>query len=312
MKKISFIIAIIVFISNLSHSVENNNSYDYGFKMYKSGYYQKALEIWMPLANDGNVEAQHMIGMIYVSDQSAMKDYSKAMIWFRKAAQHGYVSSQYMIGYMYEFGQNGRPDYSKALKWYLKAAENGDTYSQYKTGMLYFNGFMIKKDLSKAYKWLKKAAEKGEHHAQYKLGNMYADGVYVKQDKNEARIWFRKAADQGNLSAKKALGKKIRCVIHVYGDTPYKGEGCELKLMIRHDIDSTKIDNIARWNLGDIVIFDKLGRISKKYNIKDRSIYSVNGYDNISKQYEFHYIRKIGPKENIRDIINYYSDASNQ
>ena len=45
-------------------------------------------------AEEGDVEAQNKLGMIYYNGEGVPKDYTEAIKWYRKAAEQGYAKSQ--------------------------------------------------------------------------------------------------------------------------------------------------------------------------------------------------------------------------
>ena len=123
---------------------------------------------------------------------------------FLKAAQNGDEEAQYILGVLYD--SYGSPDYYlKAAEWYLKAAQNGYAAAQYKIGWMYENDFCFNKDDNKAADWYLKAAKNGDAEAQYKVGWMFENDFCVMQDYDKAAEWYQKAADQEHEKAKEAL-----------------------------------------------------------------------------------------------------------
>ena len=48
-----------------------------------------------------------------------------AVNWYRKAAEQGNADAQYMLGVAYMSGDGVVQDEAEAMKWYRKAAEQG-------------------------------------------------------------------------------------------------------------------------------------------------------------------------------------------
>ena len=119
-------------------------------------------------AEQGNSQAQYLLGMICI------KDYKK---------------------------------FEEAVYWYKKAAVQGNIEAQFELSGMYFHGVGTKQNYSEAYKWCKLAAERGSIVAQYDLGVYYLKGKGTEKDYKLAVKWFRKAASQGNEAATKALQK---------------------------------------------------------------------------------------------------------
>jgi len=54
------------------------------------------------------------------------QDFTEAFKWFRLAADQGNVDGQAWIGVMYYHGESVAVDDSEAMKWFKKAADQGD------------------------------------------------------------------------------------------------------------------------------------------------------------------------------------------
>ena len=53
------------------------------------GDYATALQLWMPLADQGDASIQALVGFMYYSGQGVPQAYVKALKWYRKAADQG-------------------------------------------------------------------------------------------------------------------------------------------------------------------------------------------------------------------------------
>src|SRR5437764_6632081 len=81
-----------------------------------------ALRLIHPLADQGNADAQYILGIIYVAGQRVPKNGAEAAKWFRLAADQGNARAQNNLGFMYDKGQGVPQNYAEALKWYHLAA----------------------------------------------------------------------------------------------------------------------------------------------------------------------------------------------
>jgi TPR repeat protein len=190
----------------------------YNFGRGVSQEYKIAAKWYRKAAEQGDARAQFNLGMMYRKGEGVSKDFKEAVKWCRKAAEQGYAKAQSRLGIFYENGQGVSQDYRKAVKWFRKAAEQGEAYAQFNLGYLYSNGKSVSKDFKEAVKWYRKAAEQGHREAQHGLGYMYQSGRGVSQDYKIAAKWFRKAADQGVASAQSNLGYMYRIGLGVSQD----------------------------------------------------------------------------------------------
>ena len=154
------------------------------------------------LANQGVAYAQFQVGYIYFR----RGDDQEAVSWFRKAAEQGDVDAQLWLGVMYANGKGVPEDDQEAASWYYRAAEQGHAEAQYSLGLRYSYGRGVPEDGREAVFWYRKAAEQGHAEAQCSLGVSYADGKGVPEDDGEAVFWYRKAAEQGHARAQCHLG----------------------------------------------------------------------------------------------------------
>ena len=88
-------------------------------------------------AEDGLVEEQFQLGLMYSHGQGVKQDYSKAREWWEKAAKQEYADAQYNLGLMYATGKGVKQDYSKARAGFEKAAKQGDAAAQFNLGNMY-------------------------------------------------------------------------------------------------------------------------------------------------------------------------------
>jgi hypothetical protein len=141
-----------------------------GYAAFKMGDYQKALEIWRPLAERGSTAAQLNLGAMYEQGQGVAQDYAEAARWYERAAVGGHTSAQFNLALLYENGRGVPRDLQEAAYWFRQAAEQGDRDAEYNLGVIYATGFgkgvtADAKEAAEALKWLGRAASKGHPQA---------------------------------------------------------------------------------------------------------------------------------------------------
>ena len=72
---------------------------------YKNGDYATAARLLRPLAEQGYVPAQSLLGVLYDQGQGVQQDYVEAMKWYRLAADQGYAPAQNSVGVLYAKGE---------------------------------------------------------------------------------------------------------------------------------------------------------------------------------------------------------------
>jgi TPR repeat protein len=124
------------------------------------------------------------------------QDYATASRLLPPLAEQGNADAQSILGNMYDKGFGIPQDYAEAVKWYRLAAEQGDAFAQCALGNMYRSGLGTPQDYAEALKWYRLAAEQGNANALSNLGVMYSQGVAVPQDYVEAHKWANVAASR--------------------------------------------------------------------------------------------------------------------
>jgi TPR repeat protein len=134
-------------------------------------------------------------------------EYEKAFNFYRPLADQGQLMAQYMVGLMYANSQGVPLDYGEAMKWLRKAAERGEPKAQFNVGVLYFKGLGTTQNLAEALTWYRRAADQGEPAALYNLAAMYAKGESVAKDPVTAHMLYSLAAARGIKAAEDAKAR---------------------------------------------------------------------------------------------------------
>ena len=177
-----------------------------GLAAYNRGDYAIALRVFRTLSDQGDTNAQNILGFMYANGQGETTNYAEAAKWYRLAAERGNTDAQNSLGFMYANGQGVTTNYAEAVKWHRLAAERGNTDAQNNLGAMYANGQGVTTNYAEAAKWYRLAAEQGNTDAQNNLGAMYHNGKGVTTNYAEAVKWYRLAAEAGRAIAQNNLG----------------------------------------------------------------------------------------------------------
>jgi TPR repeat protein len=177
-----------------------------GIAAKKRGDFRTAIALLMPLAEQGNPDAQVQTGLLFplITGPGNPGAEAEAMKWFRKAAEQGNAEGQFQVGYMYEAGKGGVPqDYAEAMKWERKAAEQGNLDAQRALGFMYEKGQGVPVDNDEALKWYRKAADQGDAYAQKALPRV----TDLVQQKNQQEIEHKRNVPF--LAKRKDVGDRV-------------------------------------------------------------------------------------------------------
>jgi TPR repeat protein len=103
-----------------------------GIEAFKNRSYIESLKLLTPLAEQGNAEAQCILGNIYHMGLGVNVDGPKAIKWYQQSAQQGYPIASHSLAGIYLMGACGvAEDYEEALKWSQLSQKQGFEDSKY-------------------------------------------------------------------------------------------------------------------------------------------------------------------------------------
>lgn len=144
--------------------------------------YATAMGILVPLATEGNAEAQYQLGVIYGRGNAAAKeDDVAAAKWYRMAAEQGHEGAQARTALMYAYACGVARDDAEAAKWFKRSADNGAEGSMFHLGRMYLAGRGVPKDVAEATRLWKRSSELGYARAQYFYALISQPGDGVKK-----------------------------------------------------------------------------------------------------------------------------------
>ena len=118
------VLALMVSVQPLAALAEGA-SFGAGLSAYNAGDYERAAELWAPLAAEGDANAQSGLGLLYYSGFGVRRDFDLARTLFVQAAERGVVQSQMFLSLMYFRGDGVRRDYRLAYMWCDNAVAEG-------------------------------------------------------------------------------------------------------------------------------------------------------------------------------------------
>ena len=89
---------------------------------YDRANYASAFKVWLPKAQEGDAEAQNIVGQVFEKGLGQPVDYPSAFAWYKKSAEQGNADAQLNLGHLYEKGLGTPVDQEAANQWYRKAS----------------------------------------------------------------------------------------------------------------------------------------------------------------------------------------------
>jgi TPR repeat protein len=168
MKKIFLAIVVALCFQPLAHA-----GFAEGALAYNNRHYALAYKEIAPLANAGNADAEHLLGLMYYMGRGVQQDYRQALEWHRRAALQGKADAQYVVGAMYYTGNAVLQDQKQAVVWFRKAAEQGHPEAQQVLGLMYrYHIAGMPEDVVIAYMLWNLAAANGSANAVEQRANV--------------------------------------------------------------------------------------------------------------------------------------------
>jgi TPR repeat protein len=187
---------------------------------YARGDFAIALQIWKPLADQGDSVAQKSLGRMYEAGRGVPQNAVEAAYWYRKAADQGNALAQLKLGVMSYRGNGVPQDYADALKWFRLVAgpnslptssgpDKGNTFARFVIGMMYLNGSGVAQDFDEAAKWLGVVAYFGETgNTSSEMERLYrTEYDIVHQDRKEFYPEYVQVVRANYFVAVKVLGQ---------------------------------------------------------------------------------------------------------
>jgi TPR repeat protein len=91
-----------------------------GIAAYQAGDFKKAYDIWLPLAEAGNAEAQYRMGRYYDRAEGKQKNIKMAKLYLEKAAAKKHSIAINGLGIMYDSGHGVTREQRRTRKTMLK------------------------------------------------------------------------------------------------------------------------------------------------------------------------------------------------
>lgn len=101
-----------------------------GLAAYYLEDYEQALKILRPLAEDGEAEAQDLLGRMYERGHGVTQDGQRALELYRLAADQGYPAAQVNLGWLFALGEGVTQDLIVAHMWWNVASANGAEHAR--------------------------------------------------------------------------------------------------------------------------------------------------------------------------------------
>ena len=124
-----------------------------GIELFERSEFEAAAQVLSPLAKEGDVKAQYVLGVMYLNMMAQPPSETAAAQLMISAGEGGMDKAQVELARMYREGQGVEQDFAKSFFWSIKAAEAGDVGAQLQVADSLAFGYGVDRDSVEAYKW---------------------------------------------------------------------------------------------------------------------------------------------------------------
>ena len=183
-----FILASVETVFANSNANESPNFGD-GVAAYSLQNYEKAVQIWSVLAEQGSADAAFRLAQLYDLGFGVEYNPDEVVKWLSMASEQGHTSAQFMLAEIYRIGKGVRVDNNKAFALYSVAAENGHPQAMYQLASIYYLGENVEKNLFLSAFWFYRASEDLNSAAQKQIAkDLYGSVFESLSDKEKLSL----------------------------------------------------------------------------------------------------------------------------
>lgn len=192
-----------------SQSIESSGAFALSDKLraaVRETDWESALRLGTQLAEQGDPEAQGILGIIYYDGLAGEKDLKASEYWLKKSVDQGFSSADALLGQVYFDMQR----FAEAKIYLQRGAEAGNPLSMLLLSSMYGRGRGLEVDRSKAMRWLVKAGPR-HPHARRTIESLFPisrTGETISEDaKAKFFAFFKEAAEYADTEDVMAMGE---------------------------------------------------------------------------------------------------------
>lgn len=161
--------------------------------------------LYEELIESGELRAYHHLGRLHQWPESPIQDVTLGDFYLKEAAKLGVVEAQLLLGKLY-MGEWAHPlDYFQAIDFFSQAAKADSGEACRFLGLIYRYGLGVKTQLEKGWQFYSRGAKLGDMEAMYVIAEALYKGDDIEADKIRSHSYYHKAAQLGHREAAKKL-----------------------------------------------------------------------------------------------------------
>lgn len=94
-----------------------------GINAFDAGEFRRAMELLLPVAEEGAAEAQFYVGQMHDFGRGVVQDDWRALEWYDRAARLGHGGAQFGVARMFDSGESIPQQFVESYAWASVAAD---------------------------------------------------------------------------------------------------------------------------------------------------------------------------------------------
>lgn len=252
--------------TEIINDIENGNAEKYfsAEVINRDGTNSDLMELLHRLADEKNANAQHILGVCYLTGTNVAIDEQKAVDYLTKASEQDHTAAQRNLAIALE--NQSSTDKNKIISLYEKAAAKDDAYALNNLAVCYLLGDGIRQNVKQAVKHFEKAVKLGDDYAMVNLADCYAIGNGVSKNDKKAFELYKQAAERNNVDG-----------IRNMADYLLNGIGTKQDFKLAMEMYKKAAD------FGDIKAAEKYNELSEKLNPQKHSEATISSEEKPKK-----------------------------
>ena len=178
---------IVVILAALFVNIAHAGNHEDGEAAYKARNYALAINKFTLGAMEGNFTSFWRLGIMKRRGEGNINDIKKIIEKLKSSAENGNVEAQLMIGSAYLNANIVDTNCKEGVRWYKLAAANGNGVAQHNLGGLYFDGQCVPINYVYGYMWWSLAVAQNDTELDKRILNGYATNKMTREQVSEAQ-----------------------------------------------------------------------------------------------------------------------------
>lgn len=200
---IKLLLLLFITSNTIAQTTDSATMYLTGtFKKYNP---QRAFQINLQNATNGNAKAMNAVAMQYTKGLGVDSNFNLAVYWFNQAATNNYTKALVNLGMLYKHNATDSNSYAIACNYFNQALQVNEPSSYFAMGYMYYKGLGCTQSYTQALSLFNQGIAINQSNCMYFKGLCYKYGYGVVVNTDSANYYIDTAARLGYKQANAEL-----------------------------------------------------------------------------------------------------------